>query len=194
MTRTADVLFASTFLTPTQNRRTSGYVCNAHSLRDSAMLCKLETKGHNLEPKTVLITWCRSHTALDTSPPLQLQKGGPTCYNPQAMLQFLDNTKGGRVSTEFLRCALTSEVKRAACNLCVCRSPCHDSPSLVHLVKRAEAGPPCCHKGLRAYSHASFALSRPPLHATEALGALSPPPRLQTEQCKVGWWDPAWVK
>lgn len=46
----------------------------------------------------------------------------------------------------------------------------------------SRSGPPCCHKGLRAHSHVSSALSRLLRHAVEALRR----PRPQTERCKVG--------
>lgn len=109
-------------------------------------------------------------------------KDYPTCYNRgdgAAVPQYNQGRAPYLCSEHFLRCALTSEPRRAAC---LCLSPCDDSPSLVHLAKRAGAHRRAVTQASRAHSHASVAASRALPLATEALGRpqtsfsiLSPP-------------------
>lgn len=73
-------------------------------------------------------------------------------------LQFFSSTKVRHRSPLYV---LTSAAQRAAPNLCVCRSACHDSPFLVHLEKQADVVLGAAKEGaVRASVHESSASSR----------------------------------
>lgn len=109
---------------------------------------------HSVQKRLGPAVNCISHPALIAAtltssfrhcPPLQLQKKKKCFPLPVTIRRQSCNFsehRGGRASAPFPQCVLTSEVKRATLNLCVCvASPCHDSSFLVHLVKAAEAVP-----------------------------------------------------
>lgn len=135
------------------------------------------------------------HTYLPSAPLLHI-KLLPYLLPPESTeLQYPANTERGRASADFPATVACwhQRWKRAALNLCVCRSPCHDSPFLVHLVKPAEAASqPAsrCHEGIRACSHASLAPPGLLPHAAEALKETLPSARTRSGVryvCGLSW-------
>ena len=80
----------------------------------------------------------RAHHTYSPSSSLLHIKLLPYLLPPESTeLQYPADTERGRTSADFPTTVACwhQRWKRAALNLCVCRSPCHDSPFLVHLVK-----------------------------------------------------------
>lgn len=154
------------------------------AVRDMGMGC---TVGQSVaESETKIIIWTQNctrislflGTALHHSSP----KCSPTCYSQNTRLQFLRITKVWRAWTEnpTLRVDI---MKRVALKLCVCRSPCHDSPFLVHLVKQAGAVlVAVIYRSLSVFT-CVFCLVSSSAAARRGFKAL----RLQTERGKVGY-------